>query len=266
MLVRIASGAVLTVIVGAGLIFGGPYLFLLTLAISLVGMFELYRVYGIEKSVIGIIGYVFAIAYYACMWSGQNEFMLLCLAAGLICIMAGYVVKFPKYKADQAAMGFFALVYVAVMISFIYRIRLLPDGAFYVWLVFICSWIADTCAYFVGVKFGKHKMTPVLSPKKSIEGAIGGIIGPMLIGGIYGAVINSRISVNAPVVFAVACGVGALISIIGDLAASAIKRDHSVKDYGKLIPGHGGIMDRFDSTIFTAPVVYIVIEIFSALS
>lgn len=68
MLVRIASGAVLTVIVGAGLIFGGPYLFLLTLAISLVGMFELYRVYGIEKSVIGIIGYVFAIAYYACMW------------------------------------------------------------------------------------------------------------------------------------------------------------------------------------------------------
>ena len=109
-------------------------------------------------------------------------------------------------------------------------------------------------------------MTPVLSPKKSIEGAIGGIIGPMLIGGIYGAVINSRISVNAPVVFAVACGVGALISIIGDLAASAIKRDHSVKDYGKLIPGHGGIMDRFDSTIFTAPVVYIVIEIFRALS
>ena len=107
-------------------------------------------------------------------------------------------------------------------------------------------------------------MTPVLSPKKSIEGAIGGIIGPMLIGGIYGAVINSRISVNAPVVFAVACGVGALISIIGDL--SAIKRDHSVKDYGKLIPGHGGIMDRFDSTIFTAPVVYIVIEIFRALS
>lgn len=265
MLVRIASGAVLTVIVGAGLVLGGPYLFLLTLVISIIGMYELYRVYGIEKSPIGIIGYVFAVVYYICMWLGQNEFMLLSLAAGLICIMAGYVVKFPKYKADQAAMGFFALVYVAAMISFIYRIRLLEDGAFYVWLVFICSWIADTCAYFVGVKFGKHKMTPVLSPKKSIEGAIGGILGPMLIGGIYGAVINSRISVNAPVVFAVACGVGAGISIIGDLAASAIKRDHSVKDYGKLIPGHGGILDRFDSTIFTAPVVYIVLEIFRAV-
>lgn len=266
MLKRIASGAVLTVIVGAGLVLGGPYLFLLTLAISLIGMYELYRVYHIEKSPIGIIGYIFAIAYYLCMWSGQNEFMLLCLAAGLIFIMAGYVVTFPKYKADQAAMGFFAVVYVAVMISFIYRIRLLEHGVFYVWLVFICSWIADTCAYFVGVKLGKHKMTPVLSPKKSVEGAVGGIIGPMLIGGIYGAVINAKISVNAPVVFAVACGVGAGISIIGDLAASAIKRDHAVKDYGKLIPGHGGIMDRFDSTIFTAPAVYIVLEIFRALN
>lgn len=266
MLVRIASGAVLTVIVGAGLVLGGPYLFLLTLAISLIGMYELYKVYGIEKSPIGIIGYAFAVIYYICMWLGQNEFMLLCLAAGFICIMAGYVITFPKYKADQATMGFFALVYVAVMISFIYRIRLLPDGAFYVWLVFICSWIADTFAYFVGVKFGKHKMTPILSPKKSVEGAVGGIVGAMLIGGIYGAAINSKISVNAPVVFAVAGGIGAVISIIGDLAASAIKRDHSVKDYGKLIPGHGGIMDRFDSTIFTAPAIYIVIEIFRALS
>ena len=117
MLVRIASGAVLTVVVGAGLIFGGPYLFILTLAISLAGMYELYKVYHIEKSVIGIIGYLFAVSYYVCMWLGQNEFMLLCLAAGLICVMAGYVISFPKYMADQAAMGFFAVVYVAVMIS-----------------------------------------------------------------------------------------------------------------------------------------------------
>ena len=262
MLVRIASGFVLTLIVGAGLLFGGPYLFFLTLAISLMGAYELYRVYHIEKSVIGIMGYVFIIGYYACLWFGRDDFMMLDLAAGLIFIMAGYVVTFPKYKADQALMGFFAIVYVAVMISFIYRIRLLEDGVFYVWLVFICSWIADTFAYFVGVKLGKHKMTPKLSPKKSVEGAIGGILGPMLIGGIYGAIINNRIEINAPLVFAVACGVGAGISIIGDLAASAIKRDHNVKDYGRLIPGHGGIMDRFDSTIFTAPAVYIVLELF----
>lgn len=262
MLVRIASGFVLTLIVGAGLLFGGPYLFILTLAISLMGVYELYRVYHIEKSVIGIMGYVFIIGYYVCLWFGRDDFMMLDLAAGLIFIMAGYVVTFPKHKADQALMGFFAIVYVAVMISFIYRIRLLEDGVFYVWLVFICSWIADTCAYFVGVKLGRHRMAPKLSPKKSVEGAIGGILGPMLIGGIYGAVINNQLEINAPLVFAVACGVGAGISIIGDLAASAIKRDHDVKDYGRLIPGHGGIMDRFDSTIFTAPVVYIVLELF----
>lgn len=262
MLVRIASGLVLALIVGAGLLLGGPYLFGLTLAISLMGAYELYRVYNIEKSIIGLLGYIFIISYYVCLWFGWDDFLMLDLAAGLIFIMAGYVITFPKYKTEQAMMGFFAIVYVAVMISFIYRIRLLEEGAFYVWLVFICSWIADTCAYFVGVMFGKHKMTPKLSPKKSIEGAVGGIMGSMLIGGIYGAIINNHMEINGPLVFAVACGVGAGISIIGDLAASAIKRDHNVKDYGRLIPGHGGIMDRFDSTIFTAPAVYIVLELF----
>ena len=126
MLVRIASGAVLTVIVGAGLVFGGPYLFLLTLAISLIGMYELYKVYGIEKSPIGIIGYAFAVIYYICMWLGQNEFMLLCLAAGLICVMAGYVITFPRYKADQAVMGFFALAYT--------------EYAFFLTVPSMCGW------------------------------------------------------------------------------------------------------------------------------
>lgn len=263
---RILSGFILTLIVGAGLFFGGPYLFVLSLVISIMGMFELYRVYHMEKSAIGIIGYIFAGLYYLCLWLQRDDFMILALAAALIFIMAGYVVTFPKYNSDQAAMGFFAIVYVAVMLSFIYRIRLLSDGVFYVWLVFICSWIADTCAYFVGVKFGRHKMTPKLSPKKSVEGAVGGIIGPMIIGCIYGLIINDRLEINAPLLFAVACGVGAAISIIGDLAASAVKRNHDVKDYSRLIPGHGGIMDRFDSTIFTAPAVYIVFALFKALT
>ena len=94
-------------------------------------------------------------------------------------------------------------------------------------------------------------MAPVLSPKKSVEGAVGGVIGAALLGTVYGA------ATGGPMMeYALICAVGALISMVGDLAASAIKRNQEIKDYGTLIPGHGGILDRFDSVIFTAPVIY----------
>ena len=100
-------------------------------------------------------------------------------------------------------------------------------------------------------------MAPILSPKKSVEGAIGGVIGAVLLGMIFGKVFASHMEIDAPVLACgVICLIGSLISMIGDLAASAIKRDHQVKDYGTLIPGHGGILDRFDSVIFTAPIIY----------
>ena len=98
---------------------------------------------------------------------------------------------------------------------------------------------------------GKHKMTPELSPKKTKEGAVGGILGAALLGAIYGAVTGGTVWV-----YALICAVGGMISMIGDLSASAIKRNQGIKDYGDLIPGHGGILDRFDSVIFTAPNIY----------
>ena len=153
--------------------------------------------------------------------------------------------------------GFFGVFYVAVMLSYIYMTRLLPGGVFTVWLVFICSWGCDTCAYCVGMLIGKHKMAPVLSPKKSVEGGIGGIAGAALIGALYALAVNHWGNAGASVAtFAIIGAVGGAISQIGDLAASAIKRYHNIKDYGKLIPGHGGILDRFDSVIFTAPIIY----------
>ena len=104
---------------------------------------------------------------------------------------------------------------------------------------------------------GKHKLAPILSPKKSIEGGIGGILGAALIGVLYGLAINYWGNAAADLLqYAIICGVGGMISQIGDLAAAAIKRNHDIKDYGKLIPGHGGILDRFDSVIFTAPIIF----------
>ena len=105
---------------------------------------------------------------------------------------------------------------------------------------------------------GKHRLAPVLSPKKSIEGAVGGVVGSALLGCIYAYFFGVKMDEvsNPMVACAVACAIAAVISQIGDLAASAIKRNHNVKDYGNLIPGHGGVLDRFDSMIFTAPAIY----------
>ena len=113
-------------------------------------------------------------------------------------------------------------------------------------------------AYCVGMLLGKHKLAPVLSPKKSIEGAVGGVVGSALLGLAYGAYFGHNMEevANPMVACAIACAIAAVISQIGDLAASAIKRNHNIKDYGHLIPGHGGILDRFDSMIFTAPAIY----------
>ena len=132
-------------------------------------------------------------------------------------------------------------------------------GEYTVWLIFIGSWGSDTMDYVVGRKLGKHKIAPKLSPKKSLEGLIGGIVGAALIGVIFSVIFWDELGKafsNPVLVFALAGAIGSVVSQIGDMAASAIKRNKGIKDYGSLIPGHGGILDRFDSVIFIAPIVY----------
>ena len=260
---RLLSGILLVIIALITVITGGNLLFLVLLAISLIGMTELYKVFAIEKKAPGIVGYVFAVLYYALLYfepllPGEklNWFMMLFMAH-LICQMAVLVFAYPKYNTQQIMAAFFGVFYVAMMLSYIYQTRILPGGVYTVWLVFVCSWGCDTCAYCVGMLIGKHKMAPVLSPKKSVEGGIGGIVGAALIGVLYALAINHWGGAGADLVqYAVIGAAGGAISQIGDLAASAIKRYHNIKDYGKLIPGHGGILDRFDSVIFTAPIIY----------
>ena len=254
---RLISGVVLVIIALITVIMGGPILAALLMVVSVIGMTEIYKIRAIHYSLLGYIGYIGVILYYICIYMGMTEYMVMLILAMLVAFMAAYVFTFPKYKSEQVMLAFFGVVYVAVMLSHVFLTRMLPLGIFTVWLVFISSWGCDTCAYCVGVLFGKHKMAPVLSPKKSIEGAIGGLVGAGLLGILYGVCINqfSEATVN-PFVYAMICIVGGMISMVGDLAASGIKRDNGVKDYGKLIPGHGGILDRFDSVIFTAPVIY----------
>ena len=169
-----------------------------------------------------------------------------------------YVFLFPKYEAKNIISAVFSFLYAPVMLSFMYLTREIEHGIYLVWLILISSWVCDTCAYFVGVTIGKKKIFPVLSPKKSLEGCIGGVAGSGLIGGLYAYFfLTEEISgSNVILMIAIICVAGAVMSMVGDLAASAIKRNNNIKDYGKLIPGHGGIMDRFDSVIVTAPMVY----------
>ena len=206
-----------------------------------------------------IIGYVGIIVYYLFMVFVENKiYLLLVLITILIGFMFLYVFSFPKCKAEQIMCAFFCVAYAPVMLSFIYLVRCLPYGIYTVWMIFISSWICDTCAYVVGMLFGKHKLAPVLSPKKSIEGALGGIAGSAIVGALYAYFIVEPAIREQKItwIFVLISAVGAVISQVGDLAASAIKRNHEIKDYGKLIPGHGGVMDRFDSVIFTAPMIY----------
>ena len=236
---RLISGIILVLIAAFGLYMGGIVTFAMTLIVALIGYSEILRIYHIEKSSLAVIGYTGTILF-------------------LIFLLGCYVVRFPKYKVDQMMAGFFGFVYVAVMMSFIYQIRELQNGGEFVVLLFLAAWGNDTLAYCTGMLIGKHKMSPILSPKKSIEGLVGGIVGAAILGALYGLYLNTyiRFSFNPVTMFPIVCGLSGAVSVIGDLAASAIKRDSGIKDYGTLIPGHGGILDRFDSIIFIAPVIY----------
>ncbi|WP_167956818.1 phosphatidate cytidylyltransferase [Anaerosporobacter faecicola] len=256
--VRFRSSIMLIVITLFTVILGGDLLFAVTCLISFIGLTELYKLLKVNNSIVGYIGYLACAAYYALIYFKEKEHFMLLVIAFMLVLMIAYVFAFPKYRSEQICLTYFGLFYVAVMLSHIYQVRMLDDGLWLVWLLFIGAWGSDTCAYLVGISIGKHKMTPKLSPKKSIEGGIGGILGAALIGFIYGLAIQSKISSidNPQIAFAIICGASSIVSQIGDLAASAMKRNYEIKDYGKLIPGHGGILDRFDSIIFTAPIVY----------
>ncbi|MDO5135484.1 MAG: phosphatidate cytidylyltransferase [Eubacteriales bacterium] len=251
---RLISGILLVAAALLTIISGGPVLFFTLLGVSLIGMQELYRAMGVRKeefAILELAGYGGAVLYFGAMALDFEKFGMMALIFALVLLMTIYVFAYPAYEAGQVMSAFFAVVYVAVMLSFVYLTRGLEGGAFLVWLIFLCSWGCDTCAYCVGMLIGKHKMAPVLSPKKSIEGAVGGVAGAALLGFLYAWATGGQRGE-----YALICAVGALISMVGDLAASAIKRNRGIKDYGSLIPGHGGILDRFDSVIFTAPVIY----------
>ena len=259
---RLISSVVLVAAALMTILQGGYVLAMVLLFLSLVAYRELMKACKLDNG-LQSIGYAGIVVYYLLMvLLEERSYLFLAVVLTLMAFLALYVFTFPKYHAEQIMSSFFNVAYAPIELSFIYLVRSLPYGQYSVWMIFISSWICDTCAYLTGMLMGRHKLSPKLSPKKSIEGAVGGVAGSALVGALYGYFIVEPV-IQEPVTaaFLVISAVGAVISQIGDLAASAIKRNHDIKDYGKLIPGHGGVMDRFDRVIFTAPMVYLLVLI-----
>ena len=196
------------------------------------------------------------------------------MADALLFVLALFLVALWQYEKDEAipfavvAAAIFAGVVFPLMLSCLLRLRMVSYiGHLLVFIPLCISFGSDTMAYVVGCSIGKHRLVPRISPKKSVEGAVGGLVGGvlgMLIMAVVGAYVI-RDAFLAPVHVLVFGIVGSVISQIGDLSFSVIKREFGVKDYGKLLPGHGGILDRFDSVTFVAPFVWLALCMFGAM-
>jgi phosphatidate cytidylyltransferase len=273
---RVISGAVAFILLIAVIFLGKQVFALVFFTLTLIGVHELYQAFskaGFKP--IKLIGYIwcllvpFEMAYGTNFWGiadainkvGINLTLALIIFITLLIMFSLVVFAHDKYNVIDIAITFLGIAYIVFLFSFLSLTRNMINGEYYIWLVFIGAWATDTCAYFTGVLLGRTKLLPAISPKKTLEGSIGGVVGCMLISLLYGWYIISKIDGIAIYHFAIIgllCGV---ISQIGDWTASAIKRYAGIKDYGKLMPGHGGVLDRFDSILFVAPVIYFYINL-----
>ena len=263
-LIRFISGIILLALVVVSGAFGGWYFYAFTAAVSLICLWEFYRMAGIHKRPTGIAGYFGAVCFWVLLALELEEYLPAALIIAFFAIVGVYVFHFVHTEVTETLYAFFGLFYTVFLLSFLYRLRMMEDGVYLLWLNLLGSWGCDVWAFIFGVAIGKHRMAPDLSPKKTIEGAVGGVLGAVGLGCAYGALFGGQFRVigNPVLACGAACLAAALISMVGDLAASAFKRSHNIKDFSKIMPGHGGLLDRFDSVIFVAPVVFYVVKFF----
>lgn len=262
MAARIISSLVGLPLIVAVILWGGNYLKVFLCAVILMALSEVYRAFSKKPLIVHGVGYLYAIIYMF-MIDDISKPNVLTIIICLFTISSLMMLVFfhDKITVIDTVLMIVGFYYVVILMSTIYLIRIQHNGQFFVWLSFISAWGCDTGAYFTGITFGKHKLVPKLSPKKTVEGAVGGVIVATLLAAAYGVGISWFFEIDDMnfLAFCVTAGfVGSILAQFGDLTASAIKRYTGVKDYGRIIPGHGGIMDRFDSILFTAPAIYIV--------
>ena len=280
MKIRIIT-AVIALAVFAGVLLAPPIVF--TVALAAVILFMIYECYCATKAdmpmkAVGMFSAVLMMGTVVFTWKINNKspaflvFLIAAIALSLLMYMTLTVARHGKRDYKEILSNAFLTIYIVLSMGSVWLAKEMY-GTVVMLLIFICAWSTDTFAYFTGRIFGKHKLIPRVSPNKTVEGSIGGIIGSVIVCIIYiyitnrflplknDSLINIRDGHTQYILFALFGAVGGVLSQIGDLAASAIKRDSDIKDFGWVFPGHGGFMDRFDSVMYIAPVLHILIMI-----
>ncbi len=249
---RVISSLVLLPVLFIVVIKGGVYMYIGGMICALIGLYEYFNVF--EKSgykPLTIWSYLLTITMYSMISLSQLQFSHIVLNVLYLLVAFGaYRIITKNIRVEDLMVTLLGFLYVPVFLS---HVNLLSNiDSTYVWLAFIFAWASDSFAYFAGFFFGKRKLIPEISPKKTVEGAIGGVVGTV----IFTVGFAIFFQEPSPMYFVPLAIVGSVVGQLGDLFASAIKREFKIKDYGNLIPGHGGILDRFDSILFTAPLTY----------
>lgn len=252
---RIISGTILFAIVAVILIFGNTMS--VNIAISIVALLAINEYYNSfkNKNLDRWIGNILAILV-AFIDKIPSQIYMFVFPTIIALLFFKVIATKMKTNFEDITISAFGIFYIIGFIIFIPMIYAMKDGKFLIWYLAFSAWGTDTFAYLIGCKFGKHKLTPV-SPKKSIEGSIGGIFGAVIFSLIYTYSINKLCNVEISYIFiTIIVMILSILAQIGDLSASSIKRYAGIKDFGDLIPGHGGMLDRIDSILFIAPFAY----------
>lgn len=230
------------------------------IALMTIGLIEFYKSFEDFDMKYGVIGIAFSIIYIVSIASNLSLRFGFYILVFFIVLIFHSIIFYKKDNVKNATITFISFFYITYMFSYIFQIiDMKPYGNTLVFVVFVIAWSSDTFACIIGQRCGKHKLTPIVSPKKSVEGFIAGIISGGVFSYLYGLIVLNFTNIyinNFLIICTIAGIIGSIISQFGDLTASLIKRFNNVRDFGKLIPGHGGILDRFDSVILTAPFIY----------
>ena len=258
---RVLTGTLILAVILPILIFSEYVIYPIALGFfCLAALFEVFGVIGVKKQLAIVIpAYVlaFCLPFFVYFAPDANRVAYLYFLFGALLIFMMYLFCVMVFKKGTLAYSkiaetFMLVAYVTTSFTALSLIRYIDNGKYILFLVFIASWFTDTFAYLTGTLIGKHKLIPEVSPKKTVEGAIGGTLSAMVFFPLFGFIVSlltgGAVKANYLVLVIYAL-ILAVVAQIGDLLASLIKREYKIKDYGSLLPGHGGIMDRFDSVM-----------------
>lgn len=270
MATRIISSVVGIAIGITILIFAYTPLLVIALAVlSVMGIYELYKANDCLKyKVMTAIAFVYCAVNPFLHMFGDLKYITFFTTAAVIGLFAAYLPQHKNMNFEKLMYAIFVPVFLSYSMSSLYELYKLSDrhGVVYIVLALCGAWIADSGAYFTGTFLGKHKLCPEISPKKTVEGFAGGLIVNGLFFIAFNLVYISFFAKDCGVYYISSFALGlicALIGTVGDLSASLIKRQTGIKDFGRIMPGHGGFMDRFDSVLFVAPFMYAYLSIFN---